>query len=264
MKEQKDFDGLTRILRGDNKPLIRQLAAKALGEIGDPGDERIIRALQDCLEDYPLVAAWVRSALDQLEPDAQLEKVEKPIIRPGERGGFCRNIAIGLGLMTLVGFVVIFAGNLGLDSGYSSLIALGSVVVILVIISFLAGRKKKSSSEGLETYLEDIELEKILSQPAISVASTEVKKYATLSEGLRMTGFKPVIVEKFDEVILQHPDFVEPYANEIQSLIDASSNLKTSGALGASMLKATLIAIMTNIITDATGVMPDLQYLLDS
>jgi HEAT repeat protein len=88
-------------------------------------------------------------------------------------------------------------------------------------------------------------------------------EFDDLSLNLRQAGFKPMIVDEFDLIHLQYPDLVEPHVNEIQTLIRANSDSRVPGDIVIRMLESQLIAILTVIITVATGIMPDLQYLLE-
>jgi hypothetical protein len=89
-------------------------------------------------------------------------------------------------------------------------------------------------------------------------------EFDILGQELRRAGFKPTIVDEFDLIYLKHPDSAAPHVDEIRSLVNAVSDDQAPSDTGLRMLEARLIAVLTVILTDATGVMPDLQYLLDS
>ena len=89
-------------------------------------------------------------------------------------------------------------------------------------------------------------------------------EFDTLGQDLRRVGFQPTIVDEFELIHLLYPDSSARYTDEIRSLTSAVSENPALGDTGLRMLEARLVAVMTVIITDATGVMPDLQYLLES
>ena len=89
-------------------------------------------------------------------------------------------------------------------------------------------------------------------------------EFDTLAQDLRRAGFKPAIVDEFEVIHLQYPDATASHVDEIRPLIRAVSDDPALGDTGLRMLEARLIAVMTVIIADATGAMPDLQHLLGS
>ena len=89
-------------------------------------------------------------------------------------------------------------------------------------------------------------------------------EFDTLAQDLRRAGFEPTIVDEFEVIHLQYPDATASHVDEIRPLIRAVSDDPALGDTGLRMLEARLIAVMTVIIADATGAMPDLQHLLGS
>jgi hypothetical protein len=89
-------------------------------------------------------------------------------------------------------------------------------------------------------------------------------EFDTLTRDLRRAGFKPTIVDEFELIHLQYPEAAASRVDQIQPLIAAVSDNPALGDTGLRMLEARLIAAMTVIIADATGMMLDLQHLLGS
>jgi hypothetical protein len=119
MREGNDVDGLILVLKSEEDPLIKWLAAKSLGDVGNPGDFRVKAALQNCLTGDPMVAAGASTALAQLEQRSmagragQVQRREptqakKEEMHQVKRWMVHRKLFLWIGVVILIGVCVEF------------------------------------------------------------------------------------------------------------------------------------------------------------
>lgn len=154
MREENDVEGLIRILQSDIDPLLKWLAAKSLGDIGDPGDARVKTALQKSLTGDPMVAAGASSALAQLEANpivgtraqrkrggsVQVKRAEKSAAQPQQKSGGCAASSWDLFrvFVVIVWVTVGFSLLMGMFEAVNSVEEMGGWgFIILFIVLFI-------------------------------------------------------------------------------------------------------------------------------
>ena len=108
MREENDVNGLILVLKSKSDPLIKWLAAKSLGDVGEPGDLTVKAALQNCLTGDPMVAAGASTALAQLKKQEMtgMVGVEKAILSPVKRWMVHRKLFLWGGVILLIGICI--------------------------------------------------------------------------------------------------------------------------------------------------------------
>jgi len=137
MQDQEDVDRLIQVLQGDSDPLLRGLAAKALGDLGGPRARDALKSA--LLSGEPLVMAQASTALGQLEANIatgarrrkKKPKVLKKIHQKGFRGMLWK-------LLLVIGIIFLCYGLL---AGSTIFIASDSFILVnyILVVGCLIG-----------------------------------------------------------------------------------------------------------------------------